>query len=483
MDTQRKQILAYSALIGGFDLLNSAYEFYYVKVFLNFYHIEESWFQFSQILFLLWNAINDPLFAYCSDNKNFKILRTRRAMILYSAPFFCLSFLVPWFQWSTNPVIVGIHLIFALCLWDTLYTFVGLAGCCLFTEISKDPNIRITITRAAQVAALFGSISVMLLEHASNGLQNFQAFQVTTVFIALLSWCLMYYCGKNCHTQYDLQQMQDENKEADDVCHEKSEGESYWKQTWQIVSDTNFLSFVITNFCQQFHRTFLFNFLAIFCDHLVSSEEISQSTRSTFYGIVPFAAKILVISTAPILQYIPYQKVIRANFIWKICGGVVMYFFIGNHHPWMLILFFFLDGSVKFLITACILNHRMFANGTFSLFNLPLSDIVDDNMSKYNRKHPISSMVFGTNALFVKPAISLSPMLAVAILNRYGYSYIQHSKNSPVRPTANTPSPDQLKDLKDAMFFLVCWYPIVLGTIQLISWSFFRITNRIEKNH
>lgn len=295
METQRKQILAYSALIGGFDLLNSAYEFYYVKVFLNFYHIEESWFQFSQILFLLWNAINDPLFAYCSDNKNFKILRTRRAMILYSAPFFCLSFLVPWFQWSTNPVIVGIHLIFALCLWDTLYTFVGLAGCCLFTEISKDPNIRITITRTAQVAALFGSISVMLLEHASNGLQNFQAFQVTTVFIALLSWCLMYYCGKNCHTQYDLQQMQDENKEADDVCHKKTEGESYWKQTWQIVSDTNFLSFVITNFCQQFHRTFLFNFLAIFCDHLVSSDEISQSTRSTFYGIVPFAAKVTTI--------------------------------------------------------------------------------------------------------------------------------------------------------------------------------------------
>ena len=98
-------------------------------------------------------------------------------------------------------------------------------------------------------------------------------------------------------------------------------------------------------------------------------------------------------------------------------------------------------------------------------------------------RHPISSMVYGTNALFVKPAISLSPMLAVAILNRYGYSYIQHSKNSPVRPTASTPSPDQLKDLKDAMFFLVCWYPIVLGTIQLISWSFFRITNRIEKNH
>lgn len=67
-----------------------------------------------------------------------------------------------------------------------------------------------------------------------------------------------------------------------------------------------------------------------------------------------FYPQILVISTAPILQYIPYQKVIRANFIWKICGGVVMYFFIGNHHPWILILFFFLDGSVKFLVTTCV---------------------------------------------------------------------------------------------------------------------------------
>nr|XP_034314176.1 uncharacterized protein LOC105331564 isoform X2 [Crassostrea gigas] len=131
--------------------------------------------------------------------------------------------------------------------------------------------------------------------------------------------------------------------------------------------------------------------------------------------------------------------------------------------------------ETKFYIIRC------FANGTFSLFNIPLSDISDDNMRKYNRKHPISSMVYGTNALFVKPAISLSPMLAVAILNRYGYSYIQHSKNSPVRSTASTPSPDQLKDLKDAMFFLVCWYPIIIGTIQLISWSFFKITNRTEK--
>ena len=34
---------------------------------------------------------------------------------------------------------------------------------------------------------------------------------------------------------------------------------------------------------------------------------------------------------------------------------------------------------------------------------------------------PVSSLVFGTNALFTKPAQSLAPMLVVAILSSYGY--------------------------------------------------------------
>ena len=34
---------------------------------------------------------------------------------------------------------------------------------------------------------------------------------------------------------------------------------------------------------------------------------------------------------------------------------------------------------------------------------------------------PVSSLVFGTNALFTKPAQSVAPMLIVAILSSYGY--------------------------------------------------------------
>ena len=44
---------------------------------------------------------------------------------------------------------------------------------------------------------------------------------------------------------------------------------------------------------------------------------------------------------------------------------------------------------------------------------------------------PVSSMIFGTNAMFTKPAQSLAPMMVVHILSWYGYKVIflrQHLK-------------------------------------------------------
>lgn len=43
----------------------------------------------------------------------------------------------------------------------------------------------------------------------------------------------------------------------------------------------------------------------------------------------------------------------------------------------------------------------------------------------FYQRHPISSMVFGTNAVIVKPAQSVAPMIVVAILNHYGYEQLK----------------------------------------------------------
>jgi Na+/melibiose symporter-like transporter len=85
-------------------------------------------------------------------------------------------------------------------------------------------------------------------------------------------------------------------------------------------------------------------------------------------------------------------------------------------------------------------------------------------------------MVFGTNALITKPANSLSPMLVVSILNRFGYGEVKKMTSGKMADIDGAGS----EGLKMAMFALVCWYPVVMGVIQLFSWSFFRINKRTE---
>lgn len=315
MAISRNAILAYCASVTAFSLISTAFSFYYVKVFMNYYHIEEVWFQTAQIMYLIWNAVNDPLFAYIQDSTNLSFTKTRRESIMYSGPMFALSFIIPWLPWGDNIWIVGLHLICALFIWDSMYTFVGLAMCALFSEISKDTDDRISLTRFAQVASLLGSTSVMLLEFTSNSLHNFRAFQITTVFISLCSWVLFRYSGRNAHTQYDLQKMKSPEI-SENISHEKTMDESYCKLTCQILSDKNFLSFVVTNFCQEFHRTFLSNFMAIICDQLISDDDIPLHVRKTFYGATSMTASLLVIFGAPILRRYSYFYVIRASYLY-----------------------------------------------------------------------------------------------------------------------------------------------------------------------
>ncbi|CAC5401208.1 unnamed protein product [Mytilus coruscus] len=460
MTLSNKTILSYCACVTGFSLIATAYSFYYIKVFMNLYHIEEKWFNGAQILYLIWNAVNDPLFAYIQDSTNFKFTKTRRESIMYSGPLFAISFLLPWIQWGDNSFIVGIHLIVSLFIWDTLFTFVGLAQCALSTELSTNLSNRITLTRYGSVGSLLGASSVMVLEYTSDSLHNFRAFQTTAAILTICSCTLFWYAGRNAHTVYDFKQLSTTEEEANgDISQNKTTKESYWRQTMQILSDRNFISFVVANFCQEFHRAFLSNFMAILGDHLISDQDISRNGRKLFYGAVTIMPQLLVIFGTPMIERYSYFRAIRISHIYKVVAAIVM-LCVGQDHPWCLITFLMLDSC--------------FANASYSLLCLPLSDIADANMMKYDRKHPISSMIFGTNALIVKPAISLSPMLVVAVLNNHGYSQLKDN-------VADDVDLQTSRELKHAMFMLICFYPMVIGIIQFISWSRYSVRKRSKQ--
>ena len=297
--------VAYASTNLASGMMHSVFMFYYVKVFLDRYHVSESWFQVSQILYMVWNSINDPLFGYFQDNFDFSWVKSRRHSILYGAPFFAVSFLLPWFPWAdysnpNNGWICGMHLLFALCFYDTLFTFVLLAQCALFAEMSGKQEDRLRLVWYAQIASLIGSSSVFLCEIVSHNMENYTVFQITCVFIAIASWWFLKYTGNNAHTEYDLKgkksestmQLTSVDKDENGVTTQKTPEESIWRLMWQIMKEIDFIAFVLMNFCQIYHATYLSNFTRIICDHLVPADILPSTARSVFFGVTFFLPQV-----------------------------------------------------------------------------------------------------------------------------------------------------------------------------------------------
>jgi Na+/melibiose symporter-like transporter len=118
---------------------------------------------------------------------------------------------------------------------------------------------------------------------------------------------------------------------------------------------------------------------------------------------------------------------------------------------------------------------------------------LNDIMVRVFCSHPLSSMVFGLNALITKPSISLAPMVTVAILNAYGYSEVQRKASESAAAAAaevtvgtsaltTANSAGDSETLTSAMFIMSCLVPICIGMLQLIVWSFYTFRDSHKKN-
>jgi len=282
--------VAYAATTLGAHFINPVFAFYYVKVYLNFFHVSEPWFQLAQVIFMIWNAINDPLFGCLQDNvRSWSMLRSRRHSILYGAPLFVVAFILPWFPWvnyesSGSTWIAGIQLTVVLCLYDAVFTFVLLAQCALLAELSSSQADRVRLVQYSQAAGLLGSVSVLICETTSASLEHYGRFQMTCIGLGLAAGACFVYTGLNADTQFDCL--------AEPVGDKLSEVKplkgydsvlAVLRQTRQIFAQRSFVTFVLMNFCQIYHTTFLTNFANIIGDRLLGTG-LSSATKSGLYG-------------------------------------------------------------------------------------------------------------------------------------------------------------------------------------------------------
>lgn len=280
-----RKALIFSATTFGSRIISTVFNFYYVKIFLDKYNMSQTWFQLSQFIFAIWNAVNDPWFGYIQDTRKDGWVTVRRKCILYGAVPWVLTFLIPWFPWAeytggSHGFICFIQGLTALCLFDTFFTFCLLAHCALMTEYGESEEERLGMVKYMGVAGIIGCSSIFITDYCSAGLENYGVFQFICVLLAVVSAAAFYITGKYAHTQYDNADVKIPSTD------------SYWSLTKDIFRNKNFLLFVTMNFMQELHITYIMSFAKIFTEQMIPAEELSSEARSIMLGALMVIAQV-----------------------------------------------------------------------------------------------------------------------------------------------------------------------------------------------
>ena len=118
---------AYGATMLGSAAMNNVWVTYSIPFFSS--RLSSSSFFLGQALYMVWNALNDPLIGWISDMSP-GLMRRRIPAIRYGGPLWALVFALSWLDWGDEghkgSFLSAIHFTLALCAYDGLLTTVEL---------------------------------------------------------------------------------------------------------------------------------------------------------------------------------------------------------------------------------------------------------------------------------------------------------------------------------------------------------------------
>ncbi|KAL3999099.1 MFS/sugar transport family protein [Acanthocheilonema viteae] len=441
----------------GLSLMQTFFMFYYVKVFLNIYKINQFWFGIAQMLFAIWNAINDPLFGYAQD-VSITWFHCRTKVISILGPCLAVSFLVLWFPWSSMdgsslPYVIGCHLVFGLFFYDAFYSCISVAWSALFAETTCSKCERISALKFSQFAILLSVNIIPITEKLTSGLNDFRTFQYISIVIAVLA-LLCFKVAGSIHYQNKL--LHEDLFSSATPLQEKFKKKflNVFKITKQILTRRDFRTITITYFLHAFRSTVHLNFAVIATEILIPEQVMTKGSwkMSLFYVACTLMPQLCVILSGETFIRIGVASVIMKSFMASMIASVFLLIF-GYNHPYLIILFMFFDS--------------ISVHSVAPLYQVLLADYIDEDMIFFSRQKPISTIIYSLAALLVRPAQSVAPFIIVMILTYYGYKEYQASNLVSLQ-------------LSNGMFYVVCSTTLVISAVQLLIFYSFALKCSIK---
>jgi GPH family glycoside/pentoside/hexuronide:cation symporter len=395
----------------------------YIEFFFDKLQLDPTLFVIGQVIYMVINAVNDPLLGQMSDRTNPKKWGSRRTIyIRYGAPIWAITFLLVWFPWSfTDQIIIFLHFVLSTCLFDTFLTLVVLVWGALLPEMTSDLDER---NKANLFTALLGAIFTIPFFLIIGPLDPTSSeFLFLMIIIAVLSTILLVLVSFLCKEKPEFQ---------------KDEGLPLIKAVKETLRNKSFLVYIGYVFCDNFLAAIGLSYLFVY---LMVLGEGGLLAYFAIFFFVGYGSNILCMK---LRSKWGMYKIIMTFGVLKVILGLIFF-----------LLVILIDVPLLVIIGLAM---KTFFNG-YTIFKSPLLylSIDEDELKTGSRRE---GMFMGINALIHKPALSLGPIVATFILGVFGY--IQDT------PASHQPF-SAFIGIKVLMFLV----PAIVGAMALIFINFY----------
>eukprot|EP01065_Artemidia_motanka_P017001 TRINITY_DN20578_c0_g1_i1.p1 TRINITY_DN20578_c0_g1~~TRINITY_DN20578_c0_g1_i1.p1 ORF type:complete len:535 (+),score=155.93 TRINITY_DN20578_c0_g1_i1:56-1660(+) len=454
---QERRALAYGMTNFSAAVLHNIFVTYYVDLALNVSHVSEGWFMAAQMLYCVWNSVNDPACGWWADTHTVQGLR-RLPRIRKGGPLWALSFVAMWYPWADgrqNPTLAGLHLIFCLAMYDGWLSYTLVNHQALLADMTTENSERELCNMVGAACQMLGSFAIFFAQlfWDAQSLATFQRFAVVASAISCIGFYVTVSSPDISERRVEKQPGTKTSARAD------SDTPSLVTFARQTLQHRSYWVFIVMSLLQQFSCTFNTNFFSLFLVALVGRS--LSPTMQAFVVYTGFVAPHMgTILLTPVLGWIGKKRVIQGLFVARAAAAVGTAAAAAALLPGLSLTSLLFstgsdsltpaaqatvlqigqpslagksgpapaplgvgDGSDNLALVAALVAglwlNRVLTENVCRLQPLVVTDLIDEDTVMHRRSQSMSSMMFGSVALFTKPGQSLAPMFGAFVLARH----------------------------------------------------------------
>jgi len=368
----------------GTSLISGIYGGLLTIFYQDYLGLSARWIGIAATVYAFWNAFNDPLFGYITDNTRSK--RGRRIPYMrFTAPFLALTFILVWFA----PPQAGQQTLFwwmlgSMLLYDTCYTIIGLVYSALLPEVTESDAQRNGLQISSSLFSMLGTLLGFMIPdfvRPKTGESSLVPLYIAMVAVGIIGMILILI------TTYKVKERRE------------------FAVVDKPVPPIEAIKFTFTS--KAFLVLVAENFMAI----LMSSLILGSIYYLADYVLQWAAMQLLAFLFIPLILSIPLTTVFRKRL------GVV------GAQQFLLVLagigLIAIAIVPKALIPVCIALAGVGLAGPQTLTNVLFAQVADEDELRSGQRR--EGAFFGINALITKPAQSIALWITPFILEKTNF--------------------------------------------------------------